>query len=288
MSDAASRAGERRAAVAPLKTHAVSAAPAVPGRWDRLRYPAISVLSVTTLLTLWAVIANVFHTSPMVLPSPQAMAEHLRDLLAEGYAGKPLWYHILASLFRTLTGFFLGIGVAIPIGLWIGYSRTMNAVCMPILGFIRPIPPIAFIPLVILYFGIGEVSKILLIFAASFNFTVLASAAGMRSVPEQLIRAGTNLGLSKRQLFASVMLPAAMPQIFTGIKTSIAVSWAVVVAAELIAAQAGLGFIIEDAGTFFRTPEVLIGVAIIGAIGLLFEIIVTMIEGRVLHWQGKG
>ena len=288
MSDAASRAGERRPAVAPLKTHAVSAAPTAPGRWDRLRYPAISVLSVTTLLTLWAVIANVFHTSPMVLPSPQVMAEHLRDLLAEGYAGKPLWHHILASLFRTLTGFFLGISVAIPIGLWIGYSRTMNAVCMPILGFIRPIPPIAFIPLVILYFGIGEVSKILLIFAASFNFTVLASAAGMRSVPEQLIRAGTNLGLSKRQLFTSVMLPAAMPQIFTGIKTSIAVSWAVVVAAELIAAQAGLGFIIEDAGTFFRTPEVLIGVAIIGAIGLLFEIIVTMIEGRVLHWQGKG
>jgi len=286
VSDAASRAGQHRAAAAPLKTHA-GAAPAVPGRWDRLRYPAISVLSVTTLLTLWAVIANVFHTSPMVLPSPQVMVEHLRDMLAEGYAGKPLWDHILASLLRTLIGFFLGIGVAIPIGLWIGYSRTMNAVCMPILGFIRPIPPIAFIPLVILYFGIGEVSKILLIFAASFNFTVLASAAGMRSVPEQLIRAGINLGLSKRQLFTSVMLPAAMPQIFTGIKTSIAVSWAVVVAAELIAAQAGLGFIIEDAGTFFRTPEVLIGVGIIGAIGLLFEIIVTMIERRVLHWQGK-
>ncbi len=286
MSDAASRAGEHRGAVAPLKAHPASP-PAVPGRWEALRYPAISVLSVATLLTLWAVISNVFHTSPMVLPSPQVMADHLRDMLVDGYAGKTLWDHILASLIRTLTGFFLGIGVAIPIGLWIGYSRTMNAICMPILGFIRPIPPIAFIPLVILYFGIGEVSKILLIFVASFNFTVLASAAGMRSVPKQLVRAGTNLGLNKRQLFTSVMLPAAMPQIFTGIKTSIAVSWAVVVAAELIAAQAGLGFIIEDAGTFFRTPEVLIGVAIIGAIGLLFEIIVTMIERRVLHWQGK-
>jgi NitT/TauT family transport system permease protein len=287
VSDAASRAAEHRAAAVPLKTHVVSA-PASPSRWEGLRYPAISVLSVTTLLTLWAVISNVFHTSPMVLPSPQVMAEHLRDILTEGYAGKPLWDHILASLLRTLIGFFLGIGVAIPIGLWIGYSRTMHAICMPILGFIRPIPPIAFIPLVILYFGIGEVSKILLIFAASFNFTVLASAAGMRAVPEQLIRAGTNLGLNKRQLFTSVMLPAAMPHIFTGIKTSIAVSWAVVVAAELIAAQAGLGFIIEDAGTFFRTPEVLIGVAIIGAIGLLFEIIVSLIERRVLHWQGKG
>lgn len=135
---------------------------------------------------------------------------------------------------------------------------------------------------------IGEFSKVLLIFVASFNFTVLASAAGMRAVPEQLIRAGTNLGLSKRQMFVSVMLPAAMPQIFTGIKTSIAVSWAVMVAAELIAAQIGLGFIIEDAGTFFRTPEVMIGVAIIGAIGLVFEVTVVAIERRVLHWQAKG
>ncbi len=261
----------------------------MPSRdWGRLRYPAISVASVVTLLALWAVGTNLFHTSPMVMPSPQVMASHLRDLLADGYAGKPLWEHVIASLLRTLIGFFLGISLAIPLGLWIGYSPTMNAIFMPVLGFIRPIPPIAFIPLVILYLGIGEASKILLIFAASFNFTVLASAAGMRAVPEQLIRAGTNLGLTKRQLFASVMLPAAMPQIFTGIKTSLAVSWAVVVAAELIAAQAGLGFIIEDAGTFFRTPEVVIGISIIGGIGLTFEIIVTAIERRVLHWQTKG
>ena len=107
MSDAASRAGQRRAAVAPLKAHAV-AAPAMPGRWDRLRYPAISVLSVTTLLTLWAVIANVFHTSPMVLPSPQVMAEHLGDMLVEGYAGQPLWDHILASLIAYSDGLFPG------------------------------------------------------------------------------------------------------------------------------------------------------------------------------------
>ncbi len=254
----------------------------------RFRYPLISTATVVVLLLLWLAVTNLFHVSEMVLPSPQTLIEHFRVLLAEGYAGQPLWDHVVASLLRTLTGFFLGIGVAIPLGLWVGYSRTMNAICMPVLGFIRPIPPIAFIPLVILWFGIGEVSKILLIFAASFNFTVLASAAGMRAVPEQLIRAGINLGLSRRQLFTSVMLPAAMPHIFTGIKTSIAVSWAVVVAAELIAAQSGLGFMIEDAGTFFRTPEVLIGVSLIGAIGLLFEIVVTAIERRVLHWQTKG
>ena len=254
----------------------------------RFRFPLISAATVLVVLVLWTAITNLLPVSEMVLPSPQTIIEHFRTLLTDGYGGEPLWNHIVASLLRTLTGFFLGIGVAIPLGLWVGYSPTMNAICMPMLGFIRPIPPIAFIPLVILWFGIGEVSKILLIFAASFNFTVLASAAGMRAVPEQLIRAGVNLGLNKRQLFTSVMLPAAMPHIFTGIKTSIAVSWAVVVAAELIAAQSGLGFMIEDAGTFFRTPEVLIGVSLIGAIGLLFEVIVSLLERRVLHWQTKG
>lgn len=251
------------------------------------RYPLISTATLLGLFALWAIVTNVFRISPMVLPTPQSMARHLHTLLVQGYAGIPLWEHVLASLLRTLTGFFIGIALAIPIGLSMGYSRTVNAICMPVFGFIRPIPPIAFIPLVILWFGIGELSKVLLIFAASFNFTVLAAAAGMRAVPEQMIRAGTNLGLNQRQLFFSVMLPAAMPQIFTGIKTSIAVSWAVMVAAELIAAQRGLGFIIEDAGTFFRTQEVMIGVAIIGCVGLCFELIVTVIERRMLHWQTK-
>jgi len=252
------------------------------------RYTLLSAATIVILLGLWALVTNLFHIPAMVLPSPQSILRHFRALLLDGYAGHPLWEHILVSVLRTLTGFFIGVSLAIPLGLWMGYSRTVNAILWPVFGFIRPIPPIAYIPLAILWFGIGEFSKVLLIFMASFNFTVLASAAGMRAVPEQLIRAGTNLGLSKWQMFVSVMLPAAMPQIFTGIKTSIAVSWAVMVAAELIAAQIGLGFIIEDAGTFFRTPEVMIGVAIIGAIGLVFEATVVAIERRVLHWQAKG
>jgi NitT/TauT family transport system permease protein len=252
------------------------------------RYMLLSAATIVLLLAAWTAATNLFPIPAMILPSPQNILLQFRTLLVDGYAGHPLWEHILVSVLRTLIGFFIGIALAIPLGLWMGYSRTVNAILWPVFGFIRPIPPIAYIPLAILWFGIGEFSKVLLIFVASFNFTVLASAAGMRSVPEQLIRAGTNLGLSKWQMFVSVMLPAAMPQIFTGIKTSIAVSWAVMVAAELIAAQIGLGFIIEDAGTFFRTPVVMIGVAIIGAIGLAFEATVVAIERRVLHWQAKG
>lgn len=269
-------------------------APALPTtvprrvRLGQFRYPAISICTVVSILLAWTLVTNVFSVPEIVLPSPQDMVAQLQELLVHGYAGYPLWEHVLASVLRTLAGFFAGIILAIPLGLAMGYSRTVDAILWPVFGFIRPIPPIAYIPLAVLWFGIGEFSKVLLIFIASFNFTVLASAAGMRSVPQQLIRAGTNLGLTKWQMFTSVMLPAAMPQIFTGLKTSIAVSWAVMVAAELIAAQVGLGFIIADAGTFFRTPVVMIGVAIIGAVGIVFEYSVVAIERRVLHWQGKG
>jgi NitT/TauT family transport system permease protein len=247
----------------------------------------VSAVTVVAIITAWTVVTTVFRVSPLILPSPKAMGDELQALLAVGYAGKPLHVHVVASVVRSLTGLLAGIAVAIPIGLAMGYHRTVSAALTPVFGFFRPIPPIAFIPLMILWFGIGELSKILLIFAASFNYTVLNSAAGMRAVPEQLIRKGRNLGLTRRQLFTSVMLPAAMPHIFTGIKTSTAVSWAIVVAAELIAAQEGLGFIIQDAGTFFRITDVFFGILIIGLIGVSLELVIALIERRTLHWQGK-
>jgi len=266
------------------------------GRWElgdvrakaaNYKYAAISALTVVALLVLWAIVTSVFSISHLVLPSPRVMLEEITNLLRIGYSGKALHVHVIASLLRSLTGLIAGIVLAVPVGLLMGYSRTFNAVLLPIFGFFRPIPPIAFIPLMILWFGIGELGKVLLIFAASFNYTVLNSAAGMRSVPEQLIRAGINLGLTRRQLFLSVMLPAAMPHIFTGIKISTAVSWAIVVAAELIAGQEGLGFIIMDAGTFFRIADVFLGIIIVGAIGVSLEIMISGLERKVLHWQGK-
>jgi ABC-type nitrate/sulfonate/bicarbonate transport system permease component len=251
------------------------------------REVVVGAVTVAVVITAWVVVTTIFRVSPLILPSPRAMGDELVTLMSVGYAGKPLYLHVAKSLFRSLTGLVAGLALAIPIGLAVGYNRTINAALLPIFGFFRPIPPIAFIPLMILWFGIGELSKVLLIFAASFNYTVLNSAAGMRAVPEQLIRKGRNLGLTRRQLFTSVMLPAAMPHIFTGIKTSTAVSWAIVVAAELIAAQEGLGFIIQDAGTFFRITDVFFGIIIVGLIGVSLELAISLVERRTLHWQGK-
>ncbi len=252
------------------------------------RYSLLSAGAVIGVLILWYLSTSVFGwVKPMVLPPPETILAELGNLLRSGYVGTPLWEHLQASLFRTFSGLGLGIVLGIPLGLLVGYNPIVSAIVSPFLAFLRPIPPIAFIPLMILYFGIGEFSKVFLIFMAAFWYVVLNTSSGVKSVPNDLLRAGRNLGLSQAQLFAHVILPASMPYIVTGVKTATAVSWAIVVAAELIAAQAGLGYIIMDAATFFRVVDVYIGIAMIGVIGVILEGVTTAIEDRLLHWRGK-
>ena len=255
-----------------------------------MRRPSDRVLSwssVGVLLLVWAVGTQLGWIDAFVLPSPRELGATLWKFVTTGYENHSFVSHVLASLFRTSTGFVIGVLAGIPVGLLMGYFPAVDAVLSPLFAFIRPIPVIAFIPLVILYFGIGEFSKVLLISVTAFWYVVLNTANGVRSVPALFIQAAENLGLSRRQLFRHVMLPAAMPFIIVGLKTAAALSWAVVVAAELIAARTGLGHVIMDAGTFFNIPMVYIGIGLIGLIGLGLERALTYMEMRLLHWQGK-
>ncbi|HEV8474816.1 MAG TPA: ABC transporter permease [Methylomirabilota bacterium] len=251
------------------------------------RYTVISWATVAALVLAWEAVTALGLVTPFVLPSPAALVRELGTLAARGYAQKPLSEHVLASLARTLVGLGAGLAVGIPLGLWMGMSRVVSAVLSPVFAFLRPIPPIAFIPLMILYFGIGEFSKVVLIFMAALYYVVLNTAAGVAAVPADLISAGRNLGLTRVQLFRHVILPAALPHVLTGARTATAVSWAIVVAAELIAAQAGLGFMVMDAATFFRVPDVYAGIVIIGLIGLTLEVATRALERSLLHWQGR-
>lgn len=247
----------------------------------------LSWSGASLLVAAWLAGTSLGWIDPFILPSPGKIATGLWKFVTEGHGHHSFLAHVSASLWRTTAGFTIGLVLGIPLGLLMGYFASVNAVLAPLFAFIRPIPVIAFIPLVILYFGIGEVSKILLISATAFWYIVLNTANGVRSVPQNLIQAAENLGLSRRQLFTSVILPGSMPFIMVGVKTTVALSWAVVVAAELIAAQQGLGHVIIDAGTFFNIPLVYIGIGLIGLIGLMLERIVTAVERRVLHWQGR-
>jgi NitT/TauT family transport system permease protein len=165
--------------------------------------------------------------------------------------------------------------------------KLLEAAFAPWFAFLRPIPAIAFVPLVILWFGIGEFSKISVIFLSSFLYITVSTIAGVKSVPVQVLRAGYSLGALDRRSFLYVVLPAALPQIMVGIRLGSAISWTLVVAAELVAAQQGLGYMIMDASTFFRVKDVYVGLIVIGLIGFLLEAIIAGVERRLVHWSGK-
>jgi NitT/TauT family transport system permease protein len=247
-----------------------------------------SALSVSTLFLIWIGTTQWFGiVSTKLLPSPTALFDEFMVVSRSGYAGTTLLDDILASFFRMVLGFTLSAAVAIPIGIAMGMSGKVRGLLAPIFNGLRPVPSIGLIPLMVLWFGIGQTSKIAVIFLASFLFVVLNTAEGVRSVPVGLMRAAANLGAGRIQMFWRVVLPASLPSIFTGLKTGLAVSWAVVVAAELLGAQRGLGFMIEDAATFYRIKVVYIGLILIGLIGISMTAAINLLEKRIVHWVGK-
>ena len=246
-----------------------------------------SVGAVVLLLVAWYALSHASFIKAGYLPTPEELWKTFVDLVKNGYQGKPLPEHIGVSLMRTLSGFVLGVLLGVPVGLLAGYSRRAGAMISPIMAFVRPIPPIAFIPMAVLYFGLGEVGKIVLIFFVSFNYVQANAQAGAANFPIAYRRAAETLGLSNGQTFYRIVLPGALPQIFTGLKVALALSWAVVVAAELVGAQSGLGFMISDAALLFRIPVVFIGIALIGVIGVVLNLTLNFIEGRIVHWKGR-
>ena len=251
------------------------------------KYTAISVLSVAAAIVLWAALTESGIVSRAKVPSPTDLVTEFVHLLDVGYSGSPMWKHVAASVGRTVLGLTCAVVIGTPIGLLVGHSRAASAILEPFFSVLRPMPAIAFIPLVILYFGIGEFSKIVLIFFTSMLHMILHASAGVRAVPQELLRVAYNYGLRKRDLFIHVILPAALPHIMTGIRTTTAISWALVVAAELVGAQAGLGYIVMDAATFFRIPDLYLGIILIGLIGFAIEVVERRAENRLLHWRGR-
>ncbi|PRA06919.1 ABC transporter permease [Arthrobacter sp. MYb229] len=248
----------------------------------------ISVSTIVALLLTWFLVTNTGLVGPNYLPSPQALLQQFGVLLQDGYQGRSLWEHIGASLTRTLVGFAIGSLIGVIIGLAAGSNRVISAALSPIMAFIRPIPPIAFIPMVVLYFGLGETGKIVLITVTAFNYAVVNAQAGASGVPIAYRRAAATLGIGKYREFFHVIFPAALPSIFAGLKVALALSWAVVVAAELVGAQKGLGYMINNAALLFQIPTVFIGIILIGIIGLLMNLTLALVESKLVHWLGRG
>lgn len=230
---------------------------------------------------MWWVV--VVQSRSVIFPTPLQVVTAAVDLAREG----TLWDHIGASLFRVACGFLLAIAVAIPLGLWMGWVSGAYRTLNPIFQVLRPISPIAWIPLAILWFGVGNESPIFLIFLSSVFPTIVQTAAGVHTIERQYIRAAQNFGVSRAKLILEVVLPAVLPQIIVGMRVSLGVAWLVVVAAEMIALRSGLGYLIIDsrnAGN--RYDLVVAAMIIIGIIGLLLDGMMRRLEGlKAVRWR---
>jgi len=235
------------------------------------------------LLLSWHMITRMHLFSPYLLPSPETVWDALQELAVSGELAK----HLSISLRRVFLGFLLAAATAIPLGIFCGRSRYFYTYCWFLLEFLRHVPPLAAIPLIILWAGIDEASKLTIIFLASFFPLFLNTCSGIRSCDAKLLEVGQSLGFSKGQLIRHIQLPAALESIVTGLQLSLGYSWRALIGAELIAASAGIGYLILDAEEMSRPDIVLAGMLCIGIIGSILDWAFLKILQKLIPWYQK-
>lgn len=209
------------------------------------------------------------------------------DLLHKGYKGHTLWVHMLSSLRRLLIAYLFAVVTAIPLGLLSGYSDKIRAVFEPIIAFIRPLPPLGYYTIIILWMGIGDSSKIFLLFLGAFAPIYVSCVAGVTRVKQDYINRARTLGANSRQIFFHVILPSSLPDIFVGLRNAMSSAYATSVAAEMVAAASGIGWMVLDASKYLRSDVIFVGIIIMGITGILLDKILLYLEKRIVFWKGK-
>lgn len=267
------------------------AAKAEPTVKPRQRQPlgtlSISLLTLVGLLLLWWAVTTAGLIEPLFLPSPQAIARKGWVLLTQGYMEASLWQHLGASLGRIGLALLVAVLTAIPLGIAIGRNRIARGIFDPLIEFYRPIPPLAYLPLIVIWCGIGELSKVLLIYLAIFAPIAIATATGVRTIDPARLRAAQSLGATQVQLIRYVILPSALPDILTGVRIGLGVGWSTLVAAELVAATRGLGFMVQSAAQFLVTDVVILGILVIALIAFALELGLRALQRKFVPWHGQ-
>ncbi len=248
---------------------------------------AISFLTAFCLLVLWTASTELGWIKPLFLPSPIDVVARFWEVATNGFANATLLEHTGWSMFRVFSAFTLAMITAIPIGILMGVNRVGRGLFDPIIEFYRPLPPLAYLPLVIIWLGIGEVSKVILIYLAIFAPMALSARAGVKSVAIEQIHAAYSMGASRWQVTRYIILKSALPEILTGMRIGIGFGWTTLVAAEMVAAQAGLGFMVLNAAEFLVTDVVIMGIFVIGIIAYLFDMLMRYLEKKLVPWKGK-
>jgi ABC-type nitrate/sulfonate/bicarbonate transport system permease component len=248
--------------------------------WLPSRRIVLGLSSFSALLLTYSVVSNLPGANHVITPPPQ----EILTTLVEGIADASLLSAIAASLTRVLTGYVLGCAAAIALGVLMGWFRTFEYLVDPIVEAVRPIPPLAYIPLVIIWVGIDETSRILVIFLASFLTCIVSTITGIKQVPRVFVEAAQTLGAGQIRLFLTIAIPSALPYIFAGLRVALAASWTTLVAAELVAAQDGLGWLLQNGRRFLRTDLVMVGVIVIGVLAFSMDRGLRYLQRRLTRW----
>lgn len=244
----------------------------------------ISAVTIGVIIAAWGLASAYALVSPVFLPSPRQVVLALYNLVVTGFVDATLAEHVGASLYRIFGALIASILIGIPAGIAIGTSRLGRGILDPIVEFLRPLPPLAYLPLIIIWVGIGEASKITVIALSMLPSIILSTSAGVRGVSKDHVNAARSLGASRRQVLREVVLPSAVPSILTGVRIALGAGWTTLVAAELVAATSGIGFMIQSAAQFLVTDIVIAGIIVIALIAILLEYVARQIERRLVPW----
>ena len=234
----------------------------------------LSIIAFLILLSLWQLVTYLFNIADYLLPSPLRVIIALKEMALSGALIK----HCVDSLFRVTWGFYLALFTAIPLGLLLGRKRLFRNLLNPIIQFLRPISPLAWIPMALMWFGIGDFPAIFLIFLASFFPLVVFTMSAVMAIKPIYFKVAKNFGLSGIKLYLKVILPAALPEIIVGIRVTLGTAWLVIVAAEMIAVKSGLGYLIIDARNSLRMDRVIAGMIVIGFVGITLDNLIRRLE----------
>lgn len=252
------------------------------------RATAIGLLTIVAVVILWWLLTSVTGAVREIrFPSPGAFLDALDRLATAGYAGGSLWSHTVQSVHLVLLGFTVAVLVGVPLGFAMGYDRRVEAFVNPVFLLLRPIPPLAWIPLAIVWLGLTDGSKILVIFLAAFVPSVINTFTGVHNARRTLVEAARVHGANRRRLLLEVYLPGALPLIFTGLKLSMQASWTTLVAAELVGAVLGLGRVLSSAYRDIDTAMILVAMLTIAILGALTTKVVGWVERRTTPWLDR-
>ncbi|HEV7310396.1 ABC transporter permease subunit [Ensifer sp.] len=247
----------------------------------------ISLSTTLVIVALWFLVTEGGWVKPLFLPSPLSVWDKFMLALTDGVSNSTLVEHTLASIGRVFGAFLLALVTAVPIGVLMGVNRVVRGLFDPIIEFYRPLPPLAYLPLVIIWLGIGEFPKVFLIYLAIFAPMAIAARAGVRSVSTEQIHAAYAMGATRGQVISQVIMKAALPEIFTGMRIGIGVGWTTLVAAEMVAANRGLGFMVLNAAENLESDTVIMGIFIIGIFAFAFDLLIRYLEKVLIPWKGR-